>query len=98
MVENILPIQHTTNSKETEKVTEEEPLRVPKLYLMYDLSNKDLSAKILSILSEYPGNSDVIVKNMADKKAYSLGIKVNPKGFLVNELHAYIEDDYIKVL
>ncbi len=98
MVENIVPVEHATQKQAVPEKSTEENITVPKLYLMYDLSNKELSKKIYDILLEYPGKSPVIVKNTADKKAYSLGVSVNPKGFLVNELHAYIEDDYIKVL
>ena len=71
---------------------------IPKLYLMYDLTDTELSKEIYDLLKSYPGESPVIVKCSKQKKPYQLGITVNPKGFLINELHAYIEDDYIKVL
>lgn len=80
------------------EVQKEEKKVIPKLYLMYDLTNKELSQEIYSLLKSYPGESPVIVKCSVQNKPFQLGIKVNPKGFLINELHAYIEDDYIKVL
>ncbi|MGN0961883.1 MAG: DNA polymerase III subunit alpha [Christensenellales bacterium] len=82
-------------SNTTEK---EEKKQIPKLYLMYDLTNQELSKEIYSLLKSYPGDSPVIVKCSVQNKPFQLGIKVNPKGFLINELHAYIEDDYIKVI
>lgn len=82
----------------TNLVAKEEKKVVPKLYLMYDLTNKELSKEIYSLLKSYPGESPVIVKCSVQNKPFQLGIKVNPKGFLINELHAYIEDDYIKVI
>ena len=65
---------------------------------MYDLTDEKTSKEIYSLLKSYPGDSPVIVKCSKQNKPFQLGITVNPKGFLINELHAYIEDDYIKVL
>lgn len=77
---------------------EKKEVNVPKLYLMYDLTDQKLSKEIFDLLKLYPGNSPVIVKCSKQNKPFMLSVKVNPKGFLINELHAYIEDDYIKVL
>ena len=76
----------------------EEKVNIPKLYLMYDLTDESLSKEIFSLLQMYPGQSPVIVKCSKQNKPFMLNVKVNPKGFLINELHAFIEDDYIKVL
>ena len=88
-VENKIVISE--NSEPEKKV-------IPKLYLMYDLTDEKLSKEIYSLLKSYPGESPVVVKCSKEKKPYQLGVTVNTKGFLINELHAYIEDDYIKVL
>ena len=77
------------------EVKEEKTINIPKLYLMYDLTDEKLSAEIFSLLKMYPGDSPVIVKCSKQKKPFMLSVKVNPKGFLINELHAYIEDEYI---
>ena len=82
----------------TSNVQDEEKKIIPRLYLMYDLTNQELSKEIYSLLKAYPGDSPVIVKCSVQNKPFQLGVKVNPKGFLINELHAYIEDDYIKVI
>ena len=95
-VENIGKIEDKNIITDTAK--HEEKKIVPKLYLMYDLTDKELSQEIYSLLKSYPGESPVIVKCSVQNKPFQLGIKVNPKGFLINELHAYIEDDYIKVI
>ena len=82
----------------TETVKTEEKKIIPKLYLMYDLTDEELSKEIYGLLKSYPGESPVIVKCSKRKTPFQLGITVNPKGFLLNELHAFIEDDYIKVI
>ena len=61
-------------------------------------SNPMSADEIYDLLKAYPGNSPVIVKCSKQNKPFQLGVKVQPKGFLINELHAYIDDDYIKVL
>ena len=94
-VEEIAKIE--SNNQPQAEVSQEQK-RIPTLYLMYDLSDEKTSKEIYSLLKSYPGESPVIVKNSADNKPYKLGITVNPRGFLINELHAYIEDDYVKVI
>lgn len=93
-VEDISPMDSSTpviEEKKEEKV-------VPKLYLMYDLTDENLSKEIFALLKANPGESPVIVKCSKQKKPFKLSVTVNAKGFLINELHAYIEDDYIKVI
>ena len=82
----------------TQENTVEEKKSIPKLYLMYDLTDEKLSKEIYDLLKSYPGESPVIVKCSKQNKPFQLGVKVQPRGFLINELHAYIDDDYIKVL
>jgi len=86
------PLSASSEEKKEEKKS------IPKLYLMYDLTDKNLSDEIFSLLKCYPGESPVIVKCSKQNKPFMLSVTVNPKGFLINELHAYIEDDYIKVI
>jgi len=94
-VEDIGKVEIKGNGEE--KVVEEKKTE-PKLYLMYDLTDEKLSKEIFDLLKSYPGNSPVIVKCSKQNKPFQLSIKVQPKGFLINELHAYIDDDYIKEL
>jgi DNA polymerase-3 subunit alpha len=95
-VENLSKIEDVTHT--TEETKPEEKKAIPRLYLMYDLTDQELSKEIYSLLKSYPGESPVIVKCSKQKKPFQLGVTVNPKGFLINELHAFIEDDYIKVI
>ncbi|MBQ7351383.1 MAG: DNA polymerase III subunit alpha [Clostridia bacterium] len=91
-------ISRIEDKKIVADVTPKEKKSVPKLYLMYDLTDEELSKEIYSLLKSYPGDSPVIVKCSKQNKPFQLGITVNPKGFLINELHAYIDDDYVKVI
>ena len=94
-------VEHIGKIEDKKIISDNTPVEkkiVPKLYLMYDLTDKELSSEIFSLLKSYPGESPVIVKCSKQKQPFQLGVKVNPRGFLINELHAYIEDDYIKVL
>ena len=94
-VEEISKVENKTTTPEVES---QEKKSIPKLYLMYDLTDEKLSKEIYSLLKSYPGESPVIVKCSKQKKPFQLGVTVNTKGFLINELHAYIEDDFIRVL
>ena len=96
-VENLEEIINNPEVKEVEPAKEEKKV-IPTLYLMYDLTDEALKKDILELLAHYPGESPVVVKCSKEHKAYKLNIKVNPKGFLINELHAFIEDDFIKVI
>ncbi len=71
---------------------------IPTLYLMYDLTDETLSQDIYSLLKNYPGSSPVIVKCSQQNKPFKLNLTVNPKGFLINELHAFVDDNFIKLL
>ena len=96
-VENLEEITMDKEIKAVEMPKEEKKV-IQTLYLMYDLTDEKLSKEILSLLNHYPGESPVVVKCSKQQKAFKLNIKVNPKGFLINELHAYIEDAFIKVI
>lgn len=68
-----------------------------KLYLKYDTTDTVLHKQIGECLLNYQGNVTVIVKCSATNKVYEWPkLKVNPNSFLLNELHAYIPDEFIK--
>ena len=96
-VDNISEINNEINEQPTQ-LEEPKKEKIPTLYLMYDLTDENLNKEIIDLLKNYPGSSPVIVKCSKQNKAFKIGLNVNPKGFLINELHAYIEDDFIKVL
>ena len=99
-VDNLSEIQNPVDAKVKEENLDKqvEVKREPTLYLMYDLTDKKLADDIYDLLKNYPGDSPVIVKCSKQHQAFKLKTTVNPKGFLINELHAYIDDDYIKVI
>ena len=97
-VDNISEITNDVVANPTQEPPKVEKKREPTLYLMYDLTDKQLSDDVFDLLKNYPGDSPVVVKCSKQKQAFKLKITVNPKGFLINELHAYIDDDYIKVI
>ena len=94
LAENI-SLMTDIDSKEDKKEVKEE--YIPTLYLKYDLTDTELSNDILESLKSYPGKSPVIVKCSVQNKPFKLPVTVNTKGFLINELHAYIEDKFIVV-
>ena len=94
LAENVSLMTDTSSSSEVKPVKEE---YIPTLYLKYDLTDKELSNDILESLKSYPGKSPVIVKCSVQNKPFKLPVTVNTKGFLINELHAYIEDKFIIV-
>jgi len=81
------------------KSSDDKPVEKPKtLYLKYDLQNVGLHDDVYSLLSEYPGSTPVIVKCETLGKSYKLNIFVNPQESLLQELHAYVKDEFIKLL
>ena len=73
-----------------------EEVKIKTLYLKYDVSNIALHDDIYKTLSNYPGISPVVVVDL-NNKPFKLNLKVNPTGFLINELHAFVSDEFIKL-
>lgn len=66
------------------------------LYLKYDVSNIKLHDEIYKTLCHYKGTSTVVVVDL-ENKPFKLNIKINPNGFLINELNAFLNDEFIKI-
>lgn len=92
LVDSITPWQTHTATPSAPVVQQK------KLYLMYNLDDHNLHEKVMEILQNYPGSTPVIVKNSNDGKPYKLGVYIEPNSFVTNELHAYISDDFIKLV
>ncbi len=92
MVDSITPWK-LDESKE-----QKQELKPKTLYLKYDLTNIELHNKIFALLRSYPGVSPVVVKCSVENKTFRLNVNVETSSFLINELHAYIPDDYIRVM
>ena len=64
--------------------------------LKYDVSNIAIHDEVYNTLLNYPGTSPVIVVDM-NNKPFKLNLKGCPSTFLINELHAYLKDEFIKL-
>ncbi len=98
IVDNVTLWKDEENNSTSDKVQSPIVNKTKTLCLKYDLTNSELSNDIFQTLKSYPGNSEVIVKCTKQNKAFKLNIKVNTDSFLISELHAYIEDEFIKVI
>lgn len=80
--------------------TVEEEIKTPEkpktLYLKYDLENPKLHNDVIGTLRVYPGDTPVILVNL-NNESFSAGLSVNSSSFVLNELHAYIADEFIKL-
>ena len=83
------------SAKSEEQVVAEKPKT---LYLKYDLQNVELHENIYNLLSTYKGSTPVIVKCETMGKSYRLNIFVDPQTSLLDELHAYVKDEFIKLI
>ena len=91
LVDTIEPL--STEAKE-EKVVVEKPKT---LYLKYDIQNVELHNDIHNLLSEYKGITPVVVRCATTNQVYKLNLWVDATGTLLDELHAYIKDEFIKL-
>ena len=71
-------------------------VKKPKLYLRFDITNKELKGKAVKIMQVYSGDTEVYVQH--ERKLYSLNITVNPSKALIGELSLLLGDQNIKVL
>ena len=83
-----------SDNKKIEQI--QEILNVKKMYLKFDLANKDLLSEIGDILICYPGDSPVFVQY--NNKLYNLNISVDPVMTLQAELSSIIGEQNIKVI
>lgn len=92
VVDSITPWDLTKSEQEVEQ------LKPKTLYLKYNLTDIETHNKIFAILRSYPGVSPVIVKCSVENKSFKLNVNVDTNSFLLNELHAYIPDQFIRVM
>ena len=76
--------------------TNTEEKKIQTLYLKYDVSNIAIHDDIYKTLSNYPGESPVVVVDL-NNKPFKLNLRVNASSFLINELHAFLQDEFIKL-
>ena len=82
-------------SKQTTLETTQKPKT---LYLKYDVTNQTLHDNIYNVLSNFAGTIPVIIKCEVTGKSYKLNVFVDGSDSLLEELHAFVKDEYIKLL
>jgi len=88
MPNNVIPWE----SEEVDAAKGEASTKKKTLYLKYDLTNPDLSNKIMDVLKVYPGDSQVVVKCEAQNRAFALSVKINTVSMIAGELRAYLPE------
>ena len=83
----------TDNNQAVEQV--QEKVQLLRLCLIYDVSNKDLHNQICELLKEYPGESDVYLKDEILGNRYKLPQKVEIRQSLRYELESMLGSDNI---
>ena len=79
-------ISFATNAPVTTDIVEEQP-KEQKLYLKFNVNDKNVYNKVEGILSSYPGTSQIVVKDEPSGSVFMLknrNVKINDG--LVNEL------------
>jgi DNA polymerase-3 subunit alpha len=89
--EQVQSAENNTNATEPEQ----EKAPILRLCLIYDLSNKELHNQICELLKEYPGESDVYLKDEITGARYKLPQKVEIRRSLTYELNTILGDDNI---
>jgi len=90
-VEEQPAIENNTQPTEQEQVKSQ----VLRLCLIYDVSNKELHSQICELLKEYPGESDVYLKDEITSARYKLPQKVEIRQSLKYELDTILGSDKI---
>ncbi len=83
---------------ENQTQTENEHKKIEKLYLKFDLTDEVLKRTIFEILARYVGEHSVVVKCIAQNKAFCLPFKVDGSVALQNELCGYLEPENIVLM
>ncbi len=70
--------------------------KVSKVYMQFNINDKELVSVVCEILSNYPGKSPVFVQY--DKKLFNLKASIEPSNALIAELSAIIGENNIKII
>ena len=97
VADKIEPLVHENNLV-VEQPTMQAPRATHTLYLKYDTQNSLTHENILAVLKSYPGTTPVIVKCESLGRAFKLNFMINPRDYLLNERHALIDDENIKLI
>ena len=83
------------------ETTQAEPVKEKpskKLYLKFNIQDKEVLNLVTEILKNYKGKIPVVVQCSVQNKLFSLPISVDGSVALLNELHAVLCDDCIKLI
>ncbi|MBR5226755.1 MAG: hypothetical protein IKV69_01630, partial [Clostridia bacterium] len=80
-----------------DKPQEVQGATLKRLYLKFDLTNGVLYKQICSVLGEYPGQNEIVVKCTVQNKPFKLGIKTSINNFLVNQLNGILGSENVVV-
>lgn len=69
-----------------QKKEEENNISEKKLYLRFDTKDPDVYGKVKTIVSSYPGESQIVVKCNSSGSAFAFSSKVDINNYLINEL------------
>ena len=92
IVEDLIPWQK--NDKPDEKI-EEKPKQ--RLCLRFDVSNIEIYNKVVTILANYPGESEVCVRCTQSGKAFKMNNKVTISNLIENELCGVLDEGNIVI-
>ena len=90
VVEDLLPWQTQEKVQQVEEVHQN-------LYLKFDTTNIELYNKIVSVLADYVGESEVFVRCSCTGKAFKMNKKVSISNHLENELCGILSEDSIVI-
>ena len=92
------PVEQIASDNETQVFGEEKKkeVKISKMYMQFNINDKELVETICEILSSYPGKSPVFVQ--CDRKLFNLNVCVEPSSTLVAEISAIIGGSNIKII
>lgn len=90
LVDKIIPWEMSENQ-------EDQAQKQQKLYLRFDTQNSQLLSSVNSILREYEGESDVIIKCTTQNRAFQSTLRVRISNYLINALNGTISDENVIV-
>ena len=80
------PVILAENVSSWQKKEEENNISEKKLYLRFDTKDPDVYGKVKTIVSSYPGESQIVVKCNSSGSAFAFSSKVDINNYLINEL------------
>lgn len=95
ILEKIEDIESEKQEKENTELNEKSQAKVveKKLYLRFDCTNENLEKEILNVISNYVGNTKVIIRCSKSNNLYQIPTTVNVSNALLYELYSLIGEN-----